>query len=151
LSAPALVALVPFDPLDPFDPLPLGLGRGRLVPELAVPFRPAGRLAPLPVRLPLAGAAFSVARASIGALAVTVLRGFPLEPLGLVPFFWPPLPGPPADAFDRGMARSVRSADGPVGAPGFSSRVGAGGGPPTMPFRNRISWVRIRILLEMIK
>ena len=67
----------------------------------------------------------------------------------------PDLPAPdPEPALDWGRARSVRSTTGPLG-PFFSvavaSRVGGVGGPPTMPRRNKISWVRIRIALETMK
>ncbi len=145
------------DPLpeEPLLPLPEGLAGPRRDPlpllelEAFFPFDPLvddGR--------------FTTAAASISVLAAGAGRpDFPLLDFPLVAVA-PGLaavrgfadPDAPA-ALGLGRARSVRSATGPLGffvSVAVASRTGAGG-TPTMPFRNRISWVRIRIALETMK
>ena len=156
--APLLPLVEPFAPL-PADPDPLvEVGRRLaeplpfllplpLVEPLPLPF-----LLPLPLVEPLVlgDRGFSEADASMAASAAGAgrrVRPVPLVPLGFAPPF---VPAPPAADFGLGSGRSVRSTTAVLDPDVEPSAVG-GGGPATMPLRNRISWVMILMALETMK
>jgi len=142
--APLLPLVEPFAPL-PADPDPL-VEVGRRLAE-PLPF-----LLPLPLVEPLVlgDRGFSEADASMAASAAGAgrrVRPVPLVPLGFAPPF---VPAPPAADFGLGSGRSVRSTTAVLDPDVEPSAVG-GGGPATMPLRNRISWVMILMALETMK
>ncbi len=143
-----------FDPLALLVPLPFDfpLALPPLSPPLLLPFAGAGRLVfPLPGPVPFVVRRFSDADASIAASAAGAGRlVFPLEPSVPFDLVVPFEAAPPVD-FGFGRGRSLRSAGAAFVPAPFSPTTGGGGGPPTMPFRNRISCVRIRIALETMK
>ena len=113
----------------------------------AVPFRP---FEPLADPVGLAGARLAgVPLAAVPDAPVPLVPLVPLAPP--VPLVAPPAPlaCPVPAGFGFGSARSVRSTTGLFLAP--AAPVAAVGGPATMPFRNRISCVRIRMALETMK
>jgi hypothetical protein len=141
--------LVGLDAFLPFDPL------------ADLPFDPLADDSLFPV----ADSLFPVAEDSVFPVVVVsalgLAAGFGRLDFPLVDVDAPGLADPPvlaelelAPALGLGRARSVRSTTGALGffvSVAVTSSVGGGGGPPTMPRRNRISCVRIRIALEMIK
>ena len=149
--ADGLAPLLPF--VDPFGP-PFGdrvplveVGRRLAVP---LPLLPPPLEAPLFELLDPVARGFSEADASIAASpAGSGRRVLPFEPP--VPFdLAPPLADDVPAAFGLGSGRSLRSATA-VLAPDLAPSALGGGGPATMPFRNRISWVRILMALDTMK
>jgi hypothetical protein len=141
---PAAPVVDPADALAP--PLPLEPGLEPLVPGLdpfdpdLVPFDPDF----VPFDPDLAPPA-----ATSRALVVVDLV------VGLAAASPPPAAFPLVEAggLARGISRSVRSAfapDGPLVGTAFPAAPVCGG-PGTIPFRNRISWVAMRMLLEIMK
>jgi hypothetical protein len=153
--------LAPLLPLvEPLVPLPAArepfadVGRRRPLPlalplplELPFPFRP--ELGPCFVPPEPEDRVFSVAAASMAASAEAGRRVLPFEPPD-PPGRGPALAGAEPEALGLGSDRSLLSTTGVLG-PAFAPSAEGGGGPATMPLRNKISWVRILIPLETMK